>query len=126
MPNGSFWQRDVAAFSRLPRLQVGKDISAAEGVDRLFRVANHEESGIAVILGDTVDRIENPVLHRIGILELIDHRQRKLLPDGSSQALTARAVERGIQPGQQVIEAHLCPALLLPLEATTDPAAGVE
>ena len=90
------------------------DVGTAEGVDRLLGVADHEQAGfprlgLVGIGGDPVDALEDPVLHRVGILELVDQRHRELLADQcarrSPPGLQARAAE-------QVVEADLGTPLL--------------
>ena len=66
-------------WRRTTRSHVGKDIGAAEGVDRLLRVANQQQRGLRLLAPDAA---ENTVLLRVGILEFIDHRHRKTLTNG--------------------------------------------
>ena len=118
-------QRAVAACSVAPRCQVGVDVGAAEGVDRLLGVADQHQRGLRVVARHAVDRVEDAVLQRIGVLELVDQRHRELLADQPGQARAVGALQRGVQPRQQIVETHLGPALLLVGQARGDPARGV-
>ena len=51
--------------------QVGDDVAAAERVDRLLRVADQDQRGVPA--EGAVDHLP---LHRIGVLELVDHHDR--------------------------------------------------
>ncbi|MNO55632.1 hypothetical protein D3C76_461250 [compost metagenome] len=105
--------------------QVGVDIGAAEGVDRLLRIANHEQAGFRAVLGDAVDALEDPVLDRIGVLEFIDQRYRKLLTDDTGQALACLAGQGVLQAQEHVVEAHFGTSPLFHFEARRDPRCGV-
>ena len=51
--------------------QVGNDVATAEGVDRLLRVPDEHQRG------DTGEgAVDHLPLHRVGVLELIDHHDR--------------------------------------------------
>ena len=56
-------------------LEIADDVTAAEGVDRLFRVADQNERGVAVE-GETKD----VPLHRIRVLELVDQHHPEAGP----------------------------------------------
>ncbi len=55
-------------------LQVGDDVAAAERVDGLLRVADQDQRGAAA--ERAVDHLP---LHRVGVLELVDHHDRPAL-----------------------------------------------
>src|SRR5260221_3496195 len=48
--------------------------------------------------------LENPGLHRIGILELIDQRRGETLARGCHERIAAAAVQRVAQPREQIVE----------------------
>src|SRR5690606_1232476 len=60
----------VPASGSLAGLEVGEDIRAAEGVDRLLGIPDQEQAMFRIIGLDTVDAIIDTVLQRVGILEL--------------------------------------------------------
>ena len=53
------------------RLEVGVDVGAAEGVDRLLGVTDEHERRVAV-----EGAVEHAPLHRVGVLELVDQHDR--------------------------------------------------
>ena len=55
-------------------LQVGDDVAAAEGVDRLLGVADQHHRGVA---GEGA--VEHLPLHRVGVLELVDQHEAPAL-----------------------------------------------
>ena len=115
----------VPPIGGAPGLQIGMDIRAAERVDRLLGIADQQQRGVLLVLRHPVDAVEDTVLQRVGILELVDQRHRKLAADHRRQPLAIGALQRGIQPGQHVIEAHLRAALFFLLEALMDPVRGM-
>lgn len=70
------------------RLHIGKDIRAAKGVNGLFGIADKQQRRLRL---PPPDAAKNAVLLRVGILELIDHRYRKTLPDSAGQRFAAFA-----------------------------------
>ena len=78
-----------------------------------------------VVAGHPVYTVKNPVLHRVGILEFIDHRHRKLPTNSACQAFALGAAQRGIQSCEQVVKAHTGQALFFAVQATGDPAGGM-
>lgn len=85
-------QRVPATIGGLPGAQVGVNVGATEGIDRLLGVADQEQAGLLVVIFQAIDAVEDPVLHRIGVLKLIDQRHRKLLANQRCQPLTTSAV----------------------------------
>src|SRR5690606_18548958 len=60
----------VAAFGGGPRLEVGEDVRATEGVDGLLGVADQQDGAVVALLpADAVDALEDAVLQRVGVLE---------------------------------------------------------
>ena len=80
--------------------QVGDDVAAAEGVDRLLRVADEDQGGAA---GEGA--VDDLPLDRVGVLELVDHHNR---PAGvhPEPGRGVGLVERVGQPGQQIVVAE--------------------
>ncbi|MND57657.1 hypothetical protein D3C80_487910 [compost metagenome] len=97
-------QRVMTASRGLTRLQVGVNVSATEGIDRLFRVADHEQATVIQVVGNAVDGFKDPVLNRIGVLEFIDQSDRVLFANGLGQTLTGRALQGLVKAIEQVVE----------------------
>ncbi len=93
------------------RFHVGEDVRAAKGVDRLLGIANQQQRGIRLLPPDAA---ENTVLLGIGILKLIDHRDRKTLADRGRQRLAVFTVQRLVETAQHVIKAQLAATAFLP------------
>jgi len=107
LPVGAVRGRQVNALpTRLDRLTLGaedRDISAAEPVDRLLRVANDEELAVGAGIGVlnrppavAVERLQQRALALVGILELV-HKQRPnlALPVGAGLGVLLQQPERG-------------------------------
>ena len=96
---------DVERVRGLPArargLQVREHVGAAEAVDRLLRIADQEQAAP----GARVQALEDLVLHRVGVLELVDQRGRVALGHALGERCAARAFERGAQRLQQIVEA---------------------
>ncbi|MPM79180.1 hypothetical protein SDC9_126213 [bioreactor metagenome] len=73
------------------RLEIGRQISAAKTVDRLPGIADHEKGRI-VTFGE--NRAEYLILHRIGVLKLID--------DAGFKAAAQRRGQPSVRRGQSV------------------------
>ncbi|MDT4817388.1 hypothetical protein FQZ97_504630 [compost metagenome] len=106
--------------------QVGVDIGAAEGVDRLLGVADQEQAEVLRVLGDAVDTLEDAVLQRVGVLEFVDQRHRELLADALRQMLAAGAGQGAVEAQQQVVETEFGAALLLRFQRRAHLAEGVQ
>ncbi|MNN01638.1 hypothetical protein D3C81_1142640 [compost metagenome] len=78
--------------------EVGINVGAAEGVDRLLGVANHEQPGFRAVLGNLVDPLEDAVLDRVGVLEFVNQCYRELLTNQAGQALAGLASQGMLQP----------------------------
>ena len=77
--------------------EVGDHVAAAEGVDRLLRVADQDQRGVRA-----ERTVEDVPLHGVGVLELVDQHHLPALP----HALPGRCVvglERVGEPAQQVV-----------------------
>ena len=118
-------QRMQPATGGLAGAQVGVDVRATEGINRLFGVADEEQARFRGVVFDAVDGFEDAVLHRVGVLELIDQRDRELLADQGRQSLTGLSLQCGIEPEQHVIKAHLGTAALFCFKACAHPAGCV-
>ena len=94
------------------RSEVGVDVAAAEAVDRLLGIADHEQRRRDA--GRAEHAFEDAPLARVGVLELVHQRDRVLRAQPVDQGLGVRAVQRiGDAVDQIVIGLHA----LLPLEA---------
>ena len=83
--------------------QIGKDIGAAKGVDRLFRVADQQQRQLGLI---KIERAENTILLRIGILKFVNQRHRIAGANGVGQQRAARLLQRLVETAQQIVEAE--------------------
>ena len=63
------------AAGGLRRRQVGVDVAAAEGVDRLLGVADQDHRGVP---GERP--LQDLPLHRVGVLEFVDQHDRPARP----------------------------------------------
>ncbi len=98
----------VVAFGGAARFQIGEDVGAPEGVDRLLGVADHKPAGALVSqvrLAAPVQRRENPVLGGVGVLEFVDQRHRELGADHLGEPLAVVAVQGIVQAAEHVVEA---------------------
>ena len=118
-------QGSVPALGVVARGEVGVDVRAAKGVDRLLRVADQHQRGGRVVTLHAVDGVEDAVLQRVRVLELIDHRHRELRPDARRQCRAVGPAQRGVQAHQQVLEAHRRLARLLCGQVLCAPPGGV-
>ena len=101
--------------------KIGVNIRPAEGIDRLLGVADQQQRAVLIVFRYPVDAIEDAVLQRVGILKFVDQRDRKLLTDNLGQPVAIGALQRGVEPGQHVVEAHLRTAALFRLKAHRHP-----
>ncbi len=102
-------QRRVAAPVGAERLgpvgvgagrQVGQHLGAAEGVDRLLRVADEDQVGVAVEGG-----AQDLPLHRVGVLELVDQHDGEALPQPRARRRPAhRVAQHRAEQREQVVE----------------------
>ncbi len=90
----------------LRRLEVRRDIAAAERVDRLLRVADQHHRGV------TGERpVEDLPLHRVGVLELVDEHDPPPLPHPGPRRSIVLRERRGELAQQVVVGQHPEPAL---------------
>jgi len=115
----------VAAAGITTGAQISINIGTTEGVNRLFRVADQDQTLLRRIFRHTVNGVENTVLQRIGILKFVDHRHRELRTDDLRQPRAVVTAERSVQTGQQIVETHLRALLLLEVKTIFYPAAGM-
>ena len=92
------------------RLHIGEDIRAAKRVNRLFWIANQQKCGIRLMLPDPT---KNTVLLRIGILEFIDHGNRKTGANSRRQRIAAFTAQRCIQTAEHIVKTQLAAAAFL-------------
>ena len=67
-------------------MHVGKNIGTAEGINRLFRITDDIKPALRILL---IQSRKDLILQRVGILKLINHRDRILLTDTSRQHFTS-------------------------------------
>ncbi len=79
------------------RLQVAVNVRATKTVNGLFGFANQQQSALGVVVWCAVNLVKDAVLEGRGVLELVNQRHRVLGDDAIAQALTAGAVQRGVQ-----------------------------
>ena len=90
-------------------LDIGEDVGATKAVDGLFRVADEIEAAAGL---PHIQPAEDPVLLRIRILKLVDHRHRIELADPLGQQLAGRPLQRLRQTTEQIVEGQQLLALL--------------
>ena len=98
----------------LRRRQVGDDIAATERIDGLLGIPDQHHGGYLV-----EGLVDHAPLHRVGVLELIDHHDRP----ASAHPLPGRGILAGQrlgQPGQQVVVAEDSAAALADIEFGED------
>ncbi len=115
----------VAPMGRAACAQVGVNVGAAEGIDGLLGVTDHEQPAVLAVGLDLVEGVEDAVLQRIGVLELVDHRDRELATDDLGQARPVLALQGDIEAGEHVVEAHLGALAFLPVETRVHPGGGM-
>ncbi len=80
---------------------VGEDVGAAEAVNGLLGVADHEQPAAGAL---AVDGRKDAVLLRVGVLELINEGQREALGDAPGELLPPLPLQGIAEAGQQVVE----------------------
>ena len=91
----------AARFRSLRRFEVRENVRATEGVDRLLGVPDQEEP--SALFGPENTR-EDPVLHRVGVLELVDQRHVVASPHRPGQALAPGIAQRAVELVEQIVE----------------------
>ncbi len=92
--------------------EVGHDVGAAEGVDRLLGVADEHHGPLAV-----EGALEDLPLHRVGVLELVDHHHGVPAADPGPRRRPGRRVDQRVaQVHQQVVVVHQPAAALAELD----------
>ena len=89
----------MSSVARVPAClaasQVGVDVGAAEGVDRLLGIADEDERHAAL-----AERAAHDVpLDRVGVLELVDEHDAVALAQALRRGVAARALERVVAAG---------------------------
>ena len=84
----------------LGRLQVGHDVAAAEGVDRLLRVADEHHGRVA-----DEGPLDHVPLHRVGVLELVDEDDPPAAPHPGPGGGVG-VLQGGGEPAEQVVVAQ--------------------
>ncbi len=80
-------------------LHISEDVAAAEAVDGLLGVADHDQADLGL---PDIEAAEDAVLDRVGVLELVDHGCRETAADGLGQghgAATQVRIEGLVQLG---------------------------
>ncbi len=80
---------------------IGRQIRTAEGVDRLLGIADKTQRRLA---GLCINAVEDGVLDRVGVLELVDQRQRIGRTQRGRQVFADGALQGLIQPVEQIVE----------------------
>src|SRR5208337_2668381 len=93
----------------------GENVGAAEGVDRLLGIADHEQAVVRSTLNEQTP--EDSPLQVVGVLELVDQRAVKALTQDFGEILTAAAVQRAPHPGQHVVVIGQATLTLVALQA---------
>ncbi len=94
--------------------EVGGDVAAAEGVDRLLGVADQHHRGVA---GE--GPVEHVPLHRVGVLELVDEHDLPARPHPLGGG-AVRLVEGVGELGEQVVVGEDPESALAPVELLAD------
>ena len=100
------FQRFVRRGQALVSLQIGEHVRAPEAVDRLLGVADDEESPAGRAGAARVDRLEDPGLQPVGVLELVDQGDGVPGADSTGELGSAGPVERAVEFDQQGVEAQ--------------------
>ena len=74
---------------RMTSAQVGIDIGTTKGIDGLLGVADQEQTAFGCVLFNFVDGLKDAVLHRVGVLKLVDQRHWELLTNQGRQPFAA-------------------------------------
>ena len=112
----------VFSWSLAARLHVGEDIRPAKGVDRLLGIADHAQRRS----GSTIEAGEEPVLHRIGVLELIHQGHGVSGPQVGGQPLAAAwSGQGGVELREQVVKGHQPEPLFAPGQDGAEKIAGL-
>ena len=93
------------------RLEVGEYVGPAEAVDRLLRVADEKQRAVRRLAPvrpsarrlPRVDAVEDAELRGVGVLELVDERDRPARPQPRGQSLASGPLDRVEQVKQQVV-----------------------
>ena len=107
-----FTQCVGALFHALPGLQVGVDVGPPKAVNGLLGIPDHQQAGTVITARHVVDAVEDTVLHRVGVLEFVNQSNGKLATDRRGQLVAPGAVQRIVQPGEQIVKAHFRAFLL--------------
>ena len=99
-----FHRVDVVARIR-DGIQVGEDVGSPEAVDGLLRVPDKKHRQLA----GGLDLLEDPVLHRVSVLEFIDQRRMVMAADGLSQARPAIALQGLVEIPENIVKPHQAP-----------------
>ena len=117
-----FVQGVVVACGGPAGFQVGKDVGAAERIDGLLGVTDHEPASAFLPF---IECGKDPVLSRVGILEFVDQCHRELVADDLCQTLTVAAFQGIVQAAEHIVEAHGGGLATDLIHAPVDPGGGM-
>ena len=92
-------ERVAFAFCVADGGEIGENVGASEGVNALLRITDDDERAVPVEEGP-----EDPELHGVGVLELVDEHRAKLLAERARQGLAAGARQDPIDREQEILE----------------------
>ncbi len=111
--------RPARAEHLLARGEVGVHVGAAEGVDRLLRVADEVEP--AAPLAEEEQAAEDRPLRLVGVLELVDEREAVALAQQLDERRAMRPLEAVAHQAEHVLEVELPALALAARDALGDP-----
>ena len=100
----------------LDGIQVGEDVGSPEAVDGLFRIPDKEHRQLA----GGLDLLEDPVLHRVSVLEFVDQRCMVMAADRLGQARPAIALQGLVEIPENIVKPHQAPLPHPPRQLSTN------
>jgi hypothetical protein len=91
--------------ARSDRGKICENIRSAKAVDGLLRIADQQEPGARGGCTGAINRLEDRVLRRVGVLEFVDQRERKSTADRLTELHGIRPIQGSVQLLEQIIEA---------------------
>ena len=92
--------RRAVAQQLVSRIHVRRDVRAAKTIDRLLRIANDREPARGLVHPHGAEDVP---LHRVGVLELVDHHPWRPRAQPLSELGSARSVQRIAHELQHVV-----------------------
>ena len=97
-------------WSLLLGFQVSCQVGSAEAIDRLLRIADHDECPIDFRIGNRCrfakHSTEDAILNRVRVLKLVNQRDAILFPQTFQKQLFLAAIECFINFVKQIPKAH--------------------